>query len=165
MPTHTCYIAFILVMTANHLACSKSNSAVTTVDESQTTVDAGGVAAEGSTQFDRDDAAPSRLDTDAAHGTVAGPAPPTSAARASRADIVRLRSCCRTFEKLGQGKKNQEGVGLVGLSSVCDDIASSLERGEPSSLNYSDWEEIRPVLDDRSVPASCRSIMLKFEKK
>ena len=165
MCTQLRYAALFLVVAADLLACCKNNSAVTNSRESSTMVDAGGFSAESAMRFNKDDSARSSLDTDAGDGTRAGPASSVSGTTASKADIARIRNCCRTFEKLGEVRKNQEGVGLIGLSSVCDDIASSIEHGEAPALNYSDWEEIRPVLDDRSVPASCRTVMLKFEKR
>jgi hypothetical protein len=154
----------VLVLAGGLLACCKNENAPANLGEPQPMVPASG-SPDSSQQPVKSDSGQSNLDAEGGDGFADFPTPPTAATKASKADLARLRRCCRSFDQLGQAKKSQEGAGLIGLSSVCDDIASALEHGDQPRLNYSDWEMIRPVLDDRSVPASCRTLMLQFEKK
>jgi hypothetical protein len=94
-----------------------------------------------------------------------GTATPPNTPHPTKAEIGRLRDCCKRVDAIGQAA-GQEGVGFIGVASQCNDIASSLERGEPIQLGFQDWEAIhRSGLDDRRMPAGCRAAMTKFEKR
>ena len=158
--THSLHTAVIQLLSVALLACCKSNGATPNLGELQARLDARGSTGESNIALGKNDSAGvNAADEGEDGGSSAASSSPT---KANNADVAHLKSCCRKFERLGEGSKNQEGVGFVGRSSVCDDIVSAVEHGEPPPLNDSDWETIRPMLDEKSVPSSCRTMMLRF---
>ena len=91
------------------------------------------------------------------------PSPGDAPRKMSKADLAQLRRCCRLIEHLGDSR-GQEGVGYVSLSTICDDMAVSVEEGTRVHLNYSDWETlIFPGLKNKTIPSTCRNLMLSFK--
>jgi hypothetical protein len=78
--------------------------------------------------------------------------------RFTQVDLVRLRTCCKTLDAMGQAL-GQEGVGFISLASVCDDLPDD---GGAPTLQTDDWAQLGLLLSDKRVSSKCRAVMLKL---
>ncbi len=73
--------------------------------------------------------------------TVAMPDAPALVIQPSpKVDLKLLRRCCKRIDAIGQ-TLGQEGVGFVGVASVCEEMAESLEAGAPVTRSRDEWQE------------------------
>jgi hypothetical protein len=97
----------------------------------------------------------------------AAPAPaPTVEApvRITQDELQQLRQCCKRIDAIG-APRGQEGVGLIGVASQCMTLANGVERGA-ATLGAEDWRAMHASgLDDPAIPASCREMLSKLERR